>query len=147
VYATDISKEALLVARENALQHSVTINFAEDSILAPSLSSPDGFDIIISNPPYIPYSELKSLPVNVSEHEPHSALFVLDKNPILFYEAICNFAVRELKNNGSLYFEINPDYADTIADYLKKNGFKDVIFRNDLSGHLRFIKATHLIDK
>ncbi len=140
ITATDISPDALKVASENALLNKVEINFQEVSIFDKN-ASPDKYDIIVSNPPYIPLADASGMSVNVVNYEPHSALFVPDDDPLLFYRAIGKFAVQHLKKNGVLYFEINPVSAGQLAAYLKTCGFDEVICRNDLSGHPRFIRA------
>ena len=147
VFATDISPDALKVAAENASLHKVNIAFKEESILNPDTTSPGKYDVIISNPPYIPLSESKSLAMNVVEFEPHTALFSPDSDPILFYKAIGDYATLKLVPGGTLYLEINPDFDKPITGYLNNCGFTDVITRSDMSGKIRFIKATWVTSK
>jgi release factor glutamine methyltransferase len=147
VYATDISPEALKVASENASKHQVEIIFRHESILNPADAISGKYDFIISNPPYIPFSESKSLAANVLDFEPHSALFSPDDDPILFYKAICDYAVQNLKIDGGIYLEINPDFSELVIEYLKKSGFDDVITKKDMSDRLRFLKATRVTAK
>ncbi len=143
ITATDISPQALHVATENAKLHDVEINFLEASILNHTISQIK-YDVIVSNPPYIPLSDAGGMSANVINHEPHLALFVPDDDPLFFYKAICEFATQHLKMNGLLYFEINPPAAEQLVEYLKTSGFGKVISRNDLSGHTRFIRASQM---
>jgi len=147
VYATDISTEALKVATENAEIHHVKINFREESILNPDISNTEKYDIIVSNPPYIPAREAKLLASNVVEFEPHTALFSPDNDPIFFYKAISEYSKLKLNAEGVIYFEINPDFAEQVINYLKKSGFNNVIAHNDMSNRTRFIKATRVAFK
>ena len=147
VFATDISPEALKVASENAAKHQVEIFFRHESILNPDITGSEKYDIIISNPPYIPFADSKSLAPNVLDFEPHMALFSPDDDPILFYKAICDYAGNNLKREGVIYLEINPDFSDLIIDYFTKSGFEDVLSQKDMSGRLRFLKATRVTSK
>jgi len=145
VYGVDVSPEALEIATQNANILKATVKFIKDDILNPVHHFNEKFDIIVSNPPYIPKSESGSLAVHVIGYEPHLALFVPDDDPILFYKKICNFALKHLRPNGVIYFEVHPDYIAEIVNYLKIMGFSNIITRKDLSGHNRFIKATGLL--
>ncbi len=124
ITAVDISDDALKIAGQNAADHRVKINFVEADIL--NLNIPGEFDIIVSNPPYVLDSERASMESHVIDHEPHSALFVPDSDPMRFYDAIMNYARRHAK---SLYFEINPlcasrfEGAEIIKDSFGKNRF------------------------
>ena len=100
------------------------------------------FDIIVSNPPYVRESEKVAIKKNVLAFEPHSALFVNDTNPILFYEAIGNFSKKYLKKDGKLFFEINQYLSNEITQFLEKNGFTQIELRKDLFGNDRMLKAT-----
>ena len=105
VTALDISHTALETARRNAAMNGVSIRFIEDDALngMPSLAG-GTFDIIVSNPPYIPHSEIESMHVNVTRYEPHEALFVDDADPLVFYRAIARTARTMLSDDGSLFF-------------------------------------------
>jgi release factor glutamine methyltransferase len=100
------------------------------------------FDIIVSNPPYICNKEREAMEANVLEHEPHTALFVPDDDPLLFYRAIAQYAQTALKPDGWLYFEINPLYAEALRDMLSKMSFCDIEIKTDQFGKQRFIKAS-----
>jgi len=104
VFAIDISTDALTVAKENAAINKVEVSFIEADILSPEIDQklPQQFDVIVSNPPYITYSERHEMLSKVLEHEPHLALFVPDNDPLLFYKAITGFATKHLQKNGAL---------------------------------------------
>lgn len=139
VTAWDISADALDVARENAQQLGANVNFVKQDALN---AKPEGeWDVIVSNPPYICEKEKKDMAVNVLEHEPHTALFVPDADPLLFYRAITRLAVQTLSNGGRLYFEINPIYADDTCHMMRAEGMTAVELRSDMYGKQRMAKG------
>lgn len=139
VTAWDISADALDVARENAQQLGANVNFVKLDALN---AKPEGeWDVIVSNPPYICEKEKKDMAVNVLEHEPHTALFVPDADPLLFYRAITRLAVQTLSKGGRLYFEINPIYADDTCHMMRAEGMSAVELRSDMYGKQRMAKG------
>lgn len=139
VTAWDISADALDVARENAQQLGANVNFVKLDALN---AKPEGeWDVIVSNPPYICEKEKKDMAVNVLEHEPHTALFVPDAAPLLFYRAITRLAVQTLNKGGRLYFEINPIYADDTCHMMRAEGMTAVELRSDMYGKQRMAKG------
>lgn len=139
VTAWDISADALDVARENAQQLGANVNFVKQDALN---AKPEGeWDVIVSNPPYICEKEKKDMAVNVLEHEPHTALFVPDADPLLFYRAITRLAVQTLSKGGRLYFEINPIYADDTCRMMRAEGMTAVELRSDMYGKQRMAKG------
>lgn len=139
VTAWDISADALDVARENAQQLGANVNFVKLDALN---AKPEGeWDVIVSNPPYICEKEKKDMAVNVLEHEPHTALFVPDADPLLFYRAITRLAVQTLSKGGRLYFEINPIYADDTCHMMQAEGMTAVELRSDMYGKQRMAKG------
>lgn len=138
VTALDISHAALETARRNAAMNGVRIRFIEDDALngVPSLAG-ETFDIIVSNPPYIPHSEIESMHVNVTRYEPHEALFVDDADPLVFYRAIARAARTMLSEGGSLLFEVHEAWAERTAEMLRGEGFGQTEVRNDLFGKPR----------
>lgn len=139
VVATDISPEALDVARNNARRLGATVIFLEQDILA---EGPEGqFDCIVSNPPYICQDEAAEIEENVLEHEPHLALFVPDTEPLLFYSAIARYAVTHLSAHGVLAFEINRRFGDEVAAILQELGYKNIDIRHDQFDNPRFVFA------
>lgn len=140
VSAMDISREAILTARENAALNQVQIDFMEADILKTSTLG-DSFDIIVSNPPYVLNAEKSKMRINVLKFEPHKALFVPDTNPLIFYEKITKLAINSLHQNGLLFFEINEVYGNEVRDILAENGFIDIELKADLFGKNRMIKG------
>lgn len=139
VTAWDISADALDVARENAKQLGANVSFVKQDALN---AKPEGeWDVIVSNPPYICEKEKKDMAVNVLEHEPHTALFVPDADPLLFYRAITRLAVQTLNKGGRLYFEINPIYADDTCRMMRAEGMTAVELRSDMYGKQRMAKG------
>lgn len=141
VTAMDVSREALEVARENALRLHARIHFLEADIFIwePSARS---FDIIVSNPPYVMERERKDMERHVVEHEPASALFVPDDDPLLFYRRIADIGTRALVSSGRIYFEINPLCADDMVDMMRSMDYNDIRLATDISRRRRFLTAT-----
>ncbi len=140
VDAFDISDQALITAQSNAYRNNLEVNFTKVDILnAPDFNR--NWDIIVSNPPYVLENEKVTIHPNVLDNEPHLALFVPDNDPLLFYRNIAQFALRQLKPGGRLYFEINRKYGNATMDLLVESGFTDIELRKDISGNDRMIKA------
>ncbi len=140
VTAIDISQKALAVAMRNAAEMKTRIRFEEDDIFHYS-PAPESFDIIVSNPPYICEKEKATMEPLVLEHEPASALFVPDDDPLFFYRRIAMVAATALAPGGRLYFEINPLYSADIYLLLKGLGFVDIRIVDDMSHKPRFAVA------
>lgn len=140
VSAIDISPEALEIAEENAQNLHAQIAFINADVFS-FMPKPDTLDIIASNPPYIDESEKDDMEPNVVDYEPHQALFVPDRSPLLYYSRITDIAETGLRSNGRLYLEINPRHADELKTNLEKAGFADVTILNDINGKRRFIKC------
>lgn len=140
VSALDISSKALAVAKENAVALKAKVNFIEADIFAYE-PAPDSFDIIVSNPPYIDESEKKDMDANVLDYEPHSALFVPDANPLIFYSRIVEVAAAALSPGGSLWFEINPRHAEALLSMIRGAGFSEATAIRDIHGKDRFVSA------
>ena len=140
VYALDISGEALEVARENAVRNGVAINFMEADIFALD-SLPEKFDLIISNPPYVREQEKNMIKNNVKGYEPDLALFVPDKDPLIFYKRIVQFALGNLKKDGLLFFEINQYLEKETRQLLEDQNFSEIELRKDMFGNYRMLKG------
>ena len=141
VRAWDISEEALQVARENALRNGVSVSFEHHDALHATTTAQPTTDIIVSNPPYICNRERSAMEANVLEHEPHTALFVPDDDPLLFYRAIAQYGREALKPGGRLYFEINPVYRDPLDEMLRRMSYHDIAIKADQYGKQRMIRA------
>jgi release factor glutamine methyltransferase len=98
-------------------------------------------DIMVSNPPYIPESQKAVMDRNVTQFEPHTALFVPDQNPLVFYRGIAAFGIIHLKHGGLLYVEIHEDLAARTGDLMKEYGFSGISVRRDLNGKERMLKC------
>ncbi|WMJ72809.1 peptide chain release factor N(5)-glutamine methyltransferase [Cytophagaceae bacterium ABcell3] len=140
VTATDFSKTALETAKKNADLNHVQVQFILHDILKAPLPQP--FDIIVSNPPYVTEAEKGQMEKNVLDHEPATALFVPNDNPLLFYKRITQEASEKLKPGGCLYFEINAQFGKETANELKKAGFSDIKIIKDLCGKDRFVSGS-----
>lgn len=141
VDAVDISKNALKLAKTNAIQNKVIVNFTLQNILETE-NLTNKYDIIVSNPPYVRQSEKIAIKKNVIENEPHLALFVPDNDALVFYQKIANLAIKSLNENGKLYFEINQYLAEETIEVLKNVGFKNIELRQDIYGNNRMICAS-----
>lgn len=140
VSALDISEEALRIAKENAEANEVSISFFESDILACE-SLPEGYDFIVSNPPYVRELEKHFMEANVLAHEPEIALFVEDADPLLFYRKIADLAKVSLKPNGALFFEINEYLGEDMVSLLEDMGFQQIEIRKDIYGKDRMLKC------
>jgi release factor glutamine methyltransferase len=142
VYGLDISSEALLVAKENALTNGTSVKFlCADILKSPPDVSEGSWDIIVSNPPYVTDSEKAEMIANVLEFEPHLALFVPDSDPLLFYRAIVRYASENLNNDGLVYFEINREKGTEVKELLVQSGFSEVRVKKDMQGNDRMVSA------
>lgn len=143
VYGWDISEEALSIARENVERHDVQLQLDQVDILSVNPSDfVESFDVIVSNPPYISPNEAALMRPNVLNYEPHTALFVPEEDPLLFYRVISKFAYIALKDKGSLYFEINSRFGYETCQIIEQNGFEGVHLFCDMEGNERMIQAT-----
>lgn len=140
VTAWDISNDALAVAAENSKANGCVVTFEQVDILA---YEPTGeqFDIIVSNPPYIKENEKEAMHANVLDWEPHTALFVPNNDPLLFYRTIAEKGLTLLKPGGSLYFEINRAHGKDTVDMLAALGYTSIELRKDFADNDRMIRA------
>ena len=140
VSALDISKEALKVAHLNANNLNVSIQWMEQNILD-TVALENAYDIIVSNPPYIPIREKESMQKQVVNFEPSLALFVPDEDPLIFYRTIAKIAKQSLSKNGQLFFEIHYDQGNAILTLLNELNFHAEL-RQDSFGKDRMIRAS-----
>ena len=127
----DISPKALEIAHENANSNATEINFRQLDILTQKIEQQD---IIVSNPPYICHHEKADMHARVLEHEPHTALFVPDDDPLLFYRRIA-----ALKAAPMLFFEINEAYDQEVCEMMAELGYKDIQLKHDIYGKARMV--------
>ena len=140
VTGLDISEDALKVAKENAGRNNAEVHWLQADILSPQCpiaSSPHHlhFDIIVSNPPYICNREKKDMDARVLDYEPHSALFVPDTDPLLFYRQIASLAT----SPAMLFFEINEAYGNEVCEMMAEMGYTDIQLKNDMYGKPRMV--------
>ena len=142
ITALDISHEALTKAEENAILNNVRFKLLKYDILNPESGFPGGrFGIVVSNPPYVPESEKKGMHINITGYEPSRALFVPDRDPLLFYRAIALKRDYLLSPGGKLYFEMHEKAGKALYLLLQSNGFSDIRIISDITGRERFITA------
>jgi release factor glutamine methyltransferase len=140
VSATDISKEALRVAQENADRLQAKVTFIRHDVLKDDFPF-SNLDVVVSNPPYIRESEQSSMKKNVVDFEPHEALFVPDSDPLLFYSALAKKSMSALKVSGMLVVEINEQLGKEVVESFVSHGFQKVAIINDLDGKNRMVKG------
>ena len=140
VSAIDISTGAIKIAAANAAALNADIELIALDILNTAFL-PDQYDVIVSNPPYIPMQEMKNMELQVTDHEPNIALFVPDEDPLIFYKAIARLAKLHLSTNGQLFFEIHYDQGDAMVALLDDMHFHAEL-RTDLFGKDRMIRAS-----
>lgn len=142
VWAMDISTQALAIARRNAADYAPQVHFVEgDALTDFSRLFDTQFDVVVSNPPYIPASDMALMRPNVVDYEPHTALFVADDDPLIFYRSIASTARAILKERGRLYFEIYEMLSHEMQQMLRDQGYDDIVVREDFRGKQRMICA------
>lgn len=142
VFGLDKSKNALAVAKQNAKSLNADVQFIEDDILnIQQVGTTQFFDVIVSNPPYILEQEQLTMSKNVLNFEPPEALFVANNSPLIFYEAIANYALQYLKKDGFLFFEINQVFGVETLKMLDDKGFVDLELIKDINQNDRMISC------
>ncbi len=145
VVGTDISEKALKVAAENATTLGMEIDWVMDDILHPStVLDHQRFDLIVSNPPYVPESDRQLMESHVREHEPEHALFVPDNDPLLFYRAFAEFCRTHLEYSGVVWVEINAFMGIRTREQFRVMGYTDIQLFRDIHGRNRYISARFL---
>lgn len=138
VVAVDISEKALQIAAENVARHNANVTLVKADALG-DMSHLGQFDIIVSNPPYIPQSDITAMHSNVVDYEPHTALFVADDDPLCFYRSIAQNGVKMLRDGGSLYFEIYERFGAQMVKMLEEMGYSDSEVVKDVFGKERMV--------
>lgn len=141
VVAVDISPRALAIAKRNAESVGVNVKFVEADALG-DLTSLGEFDVIVSNPPYIPQSDISEMRANVVDYEPHNALFVPDDDALCFYRSIAENASKMLSDEGSLWFEIYEAYGAEVCAEIRRCGFTHCEVLKDANDKDRVVWAT-----
>jgi release factor glutamine methyltransferase len=144
VWALDVSPGALQTARENAALNGADVRFLEADVLqwetAPALAGLT-FDVVVSNPPYVTVAEKVLMRANVTDFEPHLALFVPDADPLRFYRVLATFCRQRLSPGGTCYLEINEQFPGPTEAVLRQAGLTDTQVYTDLYGKPRHVKA------
>lgn len=140
VEAVDLSEEALAIAGRNAERLGADVAMRKVDILREELAA-DSYDLIISNPPYIPEREKDMMRANVLDHEPHLALFVPDGEPLLFYERIARGGLQWLREGGLLMYEVHESYGTECCDMLAALGYEEIELRFDINHKPRMIRC------
>jgi release factor glutamine methyltransferase len=141
VTAWDVDMDALTIARQNANKHQLSINFEVVDVLGAQLPNKK-WDIIISNPPYVPEFEKAQTAPHVLR-EPEHAIFVSGKSPLIFFTHIINYAAQQLNTEGRIYLEGHAPLMKTLHLLLTQAGFSDIVLRNDFRTNPRFIRAEY----
>ena len=142
VTAFEVSEQALATARDNAERFRATVDFILDNVLHPQSEAwNEPVDVVVSNPPYIRESEQAFMEQNVLDHEPATALFVSDEDPLLFYRQILSLAKPQLSPGGAVWFEINEALGMEMRQHCNEQGFQANL-QEDYAGKPRFVKAT-----
>lgn len=136
----DVDRNALDVSMQNASQYQLDVNCLHEDVLKLD-TLPGEYDIIVSNPPYVTEKEKLLMHANVLKHEPEKALFVLDDDPLIFYQKIIELSKASLNPKGRLYFEINENYGMEMIRLCERSGCSSVKLMQDLNGKDRFIKV------
>ena len=138
VVAVDISDEALRVAAENVARHSANVTLVKADALG-DMSELGVFDIVVSNPPYIPQSDISAMHRNVVEYEPHTALFVADSDPLCFYRSIAQNGLKMVRQGGLLCFEIYEHFGTQVVEMLEQLGYRECEVVKDVFGKERMV--------
>lgn len=140
VWGLDVSQAAMETAFRNGVLNQVEVNWLQMDILdRAAWTYLRKWDILVSNPPYIPGSEMHLVPDHVTQYEPHLALFVADADPLLFYRTILDFSLEHLNQGGRLFFELNEFNTREVADLARAAGYREVEIVRDLSGKERML--------
>ena len=141
VTSVDISVDALEVAKKNAKDLGVSVQFHELDFLDPGARGTLGkYDVIVSNPPYIPVLDKTGMHQNVLNYEPPLALFVPDEDPLIFYKALAEFGVTHLADGGAIYMELYETHGHATAQLFQEKGYK-IFLKPDMQGKDRMLRA------
>ncbi len=144
VWGCDISDSALNVARRNGSELDIRVDFQSVDYLNPAQQKHlPSVDILVSNPPYVPEKDKESMQPNVLQYEPHTALFVDDNDPLVFYRALLAYCVHRLHPGGRLYMEIHEDLGNEVATLFSENHYS-VTVRKDMQGKERMVKVERM---
>jgi release factor glutamine methyltransferase len=141
VWSCDVSEAALAIAKKNAENLGTEVKLLHlDFLNQNNWSQFPSFDIIVSNPPYVPEKDKNEMQPNVLDYEPHTALFVPDNDPLLFYSAIAVFGKTHLNPGGTIFLEIHENLGEAVSTLLKSQGYQTKI-KKDMQGKNRMVRA------
>ena len=146
VYASDISKEALNIAESNSSALGTKVEFLQSDVMADEMP-PLEIDVLVSNPPYIPERDKEEMHENVLLHEPSTALFVPNDDPLRFYRRIGEVGLECLKDGGLLYFEVHERYAKDTLDMLLDMNYTQGEIKRDMQGKERMARVRKSVKK
>ena len=142
LWGCDSSDEALNVARRNGSALDIRVDFVGLNFLdAAQRRQLPTVDIIVSNPPYVPFKDKHTMQANVLEYEPHTALFVPDDDPLVFYAAIAEFGKTRLHADGKIFVEVHEDLGPAVQQLFQKEGYRHTELKKDLQGKDRMVRA------
>ena len=140
VWGIDISNAALELAEKNAIANQTNVIFKKLDILTEIKNDQlPAFDVIVSNPPYIPQTDKTEMTAQVLEHEPHQALFVTNNDPLQFYKSIVEFSTYHLLRGGRIFFETHSEFSNQVAKLLEENEFEGIQIKQDMQGKERMV--------
>ena len=147
VWSCDVSDAALYVAKKNADDLGVDVKFVHlDFLNKEQREQLPSFDIIVSNPPYVPEKDKEQMQPNVLKYEPAMALFVPDNDPLIFYKAIADFGKHHLDKGGTIYAEIHENIGEAVTQIFQSKGYSTEL-KKDMQGKERMLKAVPLTPK
>jgi release factor glutamine methyltransferase len=142
VWGCDISDSALNVARRNGAQLDIRVDFQSvDYLDRAQQKHLPSVDIVVSNPPYVPLKDKEDMQPNVVQYEPHTALFVDNNDPLLFYKAIADFGKHRLHQDGKIYMEIHENLGQQVKALFEREGYNTEV-KKDMQGKDRMVKAS-----
>ena len=139
VCGLDISPEAVKQARQNAQLNHLQADFMQADIFR--FNTPEQYDIIVSNPPYVREQEKPLMQKRVLDYEPHRALFVPDDDPLIYYRTIVKWGKRHLTQGGKLFFEINEALGKEMLQLMEASGYCRLVLKKDFYGKDRFVRG------
>jgi len=141
----DISGEAIIVARKNAISNQTSVDFLKLDFLKEDQRAALAFaNCIAANPPYVPFQDKNEMRPNVTQYEPHEALFVPDHDPLIFYRAIADFGLKKLLPGGKIFAELYEKSAAAVKQLFSLKGYSSIEIKGDTEGKDRLLKATLL---
>jgi len=141
VWSCDVSEAALAIAKKNAENLGTEVKLLHlDFLDQNNWSQFPLFDIIVSNPPYVPEKDKNEMQPNVLNYEPHTAIFVPDNDPLLFYNAIAAFGNAHLNPGGTIFLEIHENLGEAVSTLLTSQGYKTEL-KKDMQQKDRMVRA------